>query len=1070
MTFLPDMNGVVQTADGEGMVLAGTPESLLRAAGRAFRAPLTGGPDVEAVRFTTRKRLASGERDAWRGAIAAALLLDTWADAGIEISLKTVTPEDSALAAAVLSAAGRSSLELVMLTGDRRTEALGLTDADLGLVPAAGMADLSRLLPDRLFWYNRSEHRFEAPGAALNQRDRQTLAARLRLLGGEELLKYAEELEAIDSGIVRAALHGDEAAAWKQRVLSAATLQNEKDITGFSVITERYRPVSVNPLLAARGLQEPLRAWQAQTVCRWRQVPFARSNAEIGLEGPGIDGASLALGEAAGEASFLLTYSERCLRALPERLAVFVERCGGGLSAEAKEALRSWEDQARIQANQPVPLLEMTWPWRTDSEALRLMLRETLGGALADALMTPFTERLMIVDGGDLGSDEQNVTAALMIHGFACVAVPPLSDRLTEALARLLSSGEDVPMMLRYMLGEEDLITADLVLGGGRVCLRRAYPLTAQYRPETVPQVALWPAVPLPRDRWSSYWLSVTGEAEISALNDGKWQTLSCPEEGRRVLRTDTSPCCVSLRVRGEALGALFHLAPVFSPERLGTALAAIDAGMSGIALGLRISGHEELLTLPSLWHVLLRGAKPVDMSREPLPVWPMGPVLPMMAELSTDAGMPLPFEDGRLLPAEAGIDEGTRPGLTWRTDADGQAARLLMLREVMTLLSFHGVMCGAERIAWRVALPSGLSDEAADLFRKDVQRAADATARDCGLACDGRPAFVRTALADALALRRTGEAVGAFGLIDMGSASACAALWLRGMDRPALESDLAGGVFHMLTAALTNFPWIIDSDFGGDPLLPVTDWSASLYGTGSELRKWEKRWLLVEDMLGARLQETMTAVNRRNYAGQMTYTQALLLLGSALRLFEVSLMIGQVGDDPLLNDQLPQELDVLLCGRGLLPLAMTDEPLRSQTLAFLSAALRPDHPVRRVMPRFSRQPKLETVTGLMAAGRVDGLEPLNGGFDAEDAVMTAEGFLFLFLRQLPQAALLLFPAMFTNMGFLMPEADLILRRETTGDAPLPDRMAQGVEALMIYAPRRLVQPSGAWGFDPGGN
>ena len=154
----------------------------------------------------------------------------------------------------------------------------------------------------------------------------------------------------------------------------------------------------------------------------------------------------------------------------------------------------------------------------------------------------------------------------------------------------------------------------------------------------------------------------------------------------------------------------------------------------------------------------------------------------------------------------------------------------------------------------------------------------------------------------------------------------------------------------------------------------------------------------------------------------------------------------------------------VLLCGCGLLPLERTEEPYRSQTLSFLSAALGPEHPVRRVLPRFSMQPKRETASGLLLADRPGDLTPLNTNWAEADEAALAERFLITLLQRLPQAALLLFPGVYSQMGFLMPEWDVYLRRALdAAEGETPDRLAQAIETLMLTAIRQRVQPSGGW-------
>ena len=195
LALLPDENGSVALQDGLGMVHAANDRTFAREAADALRASDSDGPDVLAVRTRLLARLSGGDVAAWRGLLAAVLLLDTWREA-CELRTIRVTHAASAFSGAVLDAARRDMLYLIVLRSEGHDAVLGLVDSEVGIVPAADMERLS--LPARLPWYDRATGDFSDPCALLNQRDRRRLSARLRLLGTHPaVIAFANELSII---------------------------------------------------------------------------------------------------------------------------------------------------------------------------------------------------------------------------------------------------------------------------------------------------------------------------------------------------------------------------------------------------------------------------------------------------------------------------------------------------------------------------------------------------------------------------------------------------------------------------------------------------------------------------------------------------------------------------------------------------------------------------------------------------------------------------------------------------------------------------------------------------------
>ena len=1031
LVLLPDENGIVALQDGLGLVHAVNDHTFACEAADAIHGADSDGPNVLAVRTRLLSRLSAGDTSAWRGLLSAVLLLDLWREP-VELRTIRLTHASSAFTGAVLDAAGKDTLHLIVLRHEGHDAVLGMADREVGIIPAADMERLP--LSDRLSWYDRHTGVFSDPCTLLNQRDRRRLSARLRLLGSHPAITdFANELDRIDA---RVTLDDD----WLLRMKAAVSLIREPHFSELlTVHPDAYQAGRAeNPLLTALGLTEPIDVNPPQQLTYyWHDVPFARSNAAALVE-PACDPREEdMLTELRTQLTLLEDNSPRYQQDTVSRIEHCLTDPSLHLSAAVRMRLASWRSEAHEASRRAPSPLELTWPWDISAPSVRILLEEALGGQLTGASVCAFSDRLTLMTGGTLNDAFLDQVCAVTIGDDAFTALLPLSDSMAEYIARFGWSGSGmVPDSIHLTAEEDGAVTVTLLLAAsGQVRLTRTYAPDEQIRwsADQIPEISMWPSIPMDKTRWKAYYVSVRGQASVSLLRGGVWTS---GEPGDAFVRcavtsTDDFPGCMAVHQDGCCLGAILYQAAVYQPASSGNATAAIELGSASVSMALTIGGQVQMVEMPSLWRVLLRGSR-TDLPGEVLPVWPIGPVLPANAVIDRSAEEPLPFVNGRIvLPdalSDAAVREGVLCDLLWRTDAHGSSARRLVLHEAMLLTALHAVMCGAEAINWRLALPAGMTADRRELLLGEMRSLAATLREDTGLAQWGpAPEGIANDLASGAYLRESGLIRGSFVTLDVGAASASSAVWLRGIDHPVMDFCLDFGVFTMTVGGLIEHPERLAEDFSGLEALPVTALKIALEKASTNLRSWEQSRLLLDNLLGQHLAQTMPWMNGRCAAGRMTYTQALLVLGFAELMTLIGLELEKLYRSPTLNDHLPQELPLCLCGQGSQVMTALDETMRYQLMRFLRLPMSGTHPVRSIRLTVSGTPRMEAVLGLSQMPVLPRTHMISLGPSVGPVPMLVKYFLLQFRTCFPQAAALLFPGMFGPNNLFSPTAENVI-------------------------------------------
>lgn len=1049
LLLLPDDEGSMPLPEGNGMLRVD--EATVRQTAEHMRVKLSAsGSDALPAWEKTRLRLSQGDVGAWRGALAAALLMDAW-DCGCRLEMVDYAPGDSEFVRSALSASGKNVLHLAVLCRDGDMRVLGIADAELALVLPASGARLLGVVPERLTWYDRDKGHFTDPCRLLTQTDRALLLQRLAVL--RQTPEIAAFADAVREREVFAEAEALSAESWQNAmkavialVPEGAALGMEKEVPGY------HRGAVGNALLKCLGVNTPETKVRERAVYCWKGVPFAWENDRVGVEL--MPGQEAAAAEMAQTLALLLRYSRRFSRALPERINAYMAERSMDFSLKAQDLLVAWCAAVLDGAVKPPEQLVLDATQRLPEAVEQALLAEYLPEPLAQASRAPFTPRLTLFENTSAPGALYQVR--LDEHTYSLLT--PLSEGMADAVARYGWPGGASPQeCVRISQSPTGVEVTLLLVPDGQVQVHRTYPMEEMnlLSASDAPDIAFWPAV-AEETGWHTYWLTLRGTMEARCLDRGQWLTLRSEADAFRVLETGSLPQCVTLYGSDGCLGALFCQLTASQRNHMGEAVVALDAGSTGTAVAMLLGGQVQPLALPPLTCTLL-GA--LDASC-PLPQTALGPVIPTAVRLWEDGKEPRPFMQGTLPPEDAWEDDTIDADLLWRGDTRAMHARKLYFRQLALLCTFHAMMCGADTVSWRITLPSAMARDGRARLLREIASACSFAEHESGLprTPDTGVELLRGSLAAGLQIRNSGLLRGAFALLDVGGSCASMSLWLRGMNRPAAEFQAQWGVTAMLLPDMMEDPTLLERELGSAWNGLPKERLRALAIPG--MAAWSHNRLLVDQVLGPWLPQSCDYMNACFRAAHPLRTQALLLLGYAALMTLTGCALEQVRQNPMLNDFLPPELQLCLCGRGTLPLARMDPALSGLMASFVRIPMSWDHPVRMLGMTLSASPKLEAVLGV---GMLRGLTE-----DAPDSDLLpvmpllhlAVRFLAQFRAAYPQHSELLFPGMFDQEGRFAKEAEGRITRAAQDFSSLP---AEGALLHVLDQLRRAYRlPIGA--------
>lgn len=1026
LPLLPDLDGEAPLEEGLGRCTAG--EDLLAVLAQTMDAQGDAdGADILSGMHRKARSIAEDAGDAaWRGLLALVLLWDTWAETGATLSIRKVKG-DTVLSAMVLAARRpadrRRPLQLVTLESGANCLSLGMAHPQLGIIPSANMPDLSAVLPARVSWYDRAKKAFADPSPLLNERDRAMLIHRLKLLDHDAPRRFASALlqQGLQSSRAVAAQDDRTLEALSLRALAVCGLQGFR---GLNSETAAYAEGTASPLLAALGLNEPevRETFPEQTVWFWQGKAFARSSMTLGFEPacvPEEEATLLEIGQVCGQLSASVAWQTQMVRRFSEWL--MRNGAGRGFSPAAREHLLTVRRQAEAAACQPQETVTLHSTGSKPSEASAWLVREMLGDAFAEGGAAPFSDKLTLLPDAApdvLGDQTLCTRCALPIEatGMPTWALPPLS----AAMAKAVAEDPDALITESFEMAVTEMgeVQASFAMTGqgGKIVFSRCYGEEdiVLLQPEETPTVAVWPSVAFPKDQWRAYHVYTHGHGlTVSTLQNGAW--VSDDQHMWSVVRAARFPACLTLQREGVTLGALVNQLPTFQPEQRENALIAIDLGMTGTTVALRLGETVMPMQLPCLVRTLLHGSQPAPFAQEFLPAEALEATLPSWAAVFRQEEPLTPLVDGHTGGAEQ--LSHVHAALKWSSEGTAHQAWRMHLHQVMMTAALCAKMNGAKDVAWRMTLPSDLSPVRRHEWMATVGELAAQVAQEACIPLTRAQESVTCVDEDqALVayLRAAGYQRGGFVALDVGSSKASMMLWLRGMGRPCAVTHLPMGIHGMLLQTLLQRPDELESDFAGladdEAREHVKVLAAQLRAARGSRRTLNRCMMLVDELFlqhGDAMQHCMNAAAAQ---GKMTLLQSLLLCGFAWLMTTAGLQLERAWQDPGVNDHLPQELPLCLCGRGGMLLMQLPDLLKMRLTRFIPLGMSRDHAVRQVYVISTGEPKMEAALGALRmtdgvavwAADAQSMADTPLPMDAENVL---RAFLRMFAGEFPAAA-----------------------------------------------------------------
>ena len=452
LLFLPDRNGREKESEGAGLVRLSADTSEMAAL---------------AKRMVIRQETDEITPDAaYQGAMALALLLDSWQGTDVRLAVRTIDAQKSRFASWVMAARPMEQrnqpIRLLMLVKDQQEALLGLVDAENGLTLAAQMGDIWDMLPERATWVNREDQCFRSPLPLLNEADCDLLLRRLHRMNlpGDRAKSFRAALNQRLTQEREMLSHSEEETLARLAIRAQAALGMMK-VPGFAVLEENSLMDTENPLMQCFtaetvGVSEALKR---QQVLLWHGKAFGRSSKVLGWTDTNWPDEAETLNGVEQEIALMADGSVWWNKKLADALNAYLrERSDKALLPAAREYLTLVKGQAEQNARQVQGTVTLQFPWRADSGAVQSLLQEALGDGWQEAAKQPFSQRLTCLTRVQLG-DQALRTCCILENA---TMLPPLSMEMAKTVAE-----NPTAMALdafRYQVEEDGSVTASYLL------------------------------------------------------------------------------------------------------------------------------------------------------------------------------------------------------------------------------------------------------------------------------------------------------------------------------------------------------------------------------------------------------------------------------------------------------------------------------------------------------------------------------------------------------------------------------------------------------------------------------
>lgn len=924
LVFLPDRNGRRDTAEGAGLIRQAADASELGAIADTLVLP----PKTDKQQFDT----------AYRGALATALLLDSWKDAGVRLVVETVAASHSRFAAWVISSRPEEEkddvLRLLLLEKDGKRALLGIVSRVQGLVLARQLGDLSDFLPKRVRWYDRETHMFSDPLQLLNEADCDLLLRRMHQmkLTGRETTAFRNALSQ-QLNAERSRMNDQEEDALREMRLRVQAALGMENVPGFTAYAEEYVEKSDNPLLRCFTEEAVCvsPALMDQKIWCYHGKPYARTSQLLGWSETHDEQEQETLQAVAQEIEGISSQLVWWHHELGQALDAYLRRRSDrALLPSVRQYLTLLKNEAEENSRQVQGIITLQYPLTEKLGASAALLEQALGDGWTAAAAHPFADALACMTGYQLGDQVLRNCCTLEDAQL----LPPLSQEMAE---QMLTQTDMLAMeSFRYQLEEDGGITVSFVVHGRYdVRLRRTYAPEEQVFLAHPAQLAVYPCANMPF--WHSYCVMRSeGEGDVSVWQDGAWQDM--PQgAGWQTLVMETYPKCLLIKQEGKTLGVLPNLLPEEQKPSVqgGHAVASLDLGTSKTAVTLMLDGkqvsvaHRPLLRMllldaqQQMDDMLLSLAKASDTRAS---VWeiPTAVVLTGKGDvLGQDGYLYQPESLAALFAKEENRLLG---GFKWRSDAPGVRARRLLLRQTMMETALSAVLQGAVTLSWRTAMEDDMGDNGRKAVLSEIEEGARAAKAASGLSEAGNESLLSCA-GEAVALgtflRVQGGLRGAFVALDLGAGSLRASLFLPSRTQPERMLSTPYGLQLALYETYQHHPERVQYDLGGCAAPGVQEACALLTefvsANANTRMHVSKGCLLMERLLSEQAVPLSMHMNQCMNAGQVTYLQSAAIEYLCGALYIAGQLILDAQQDAHLSHYLPSNVTVALTGGGAL-------------------------------------------------------------------------------------------------------------------------------------------------------
>ena len=931
--------------------------------------------------------------------------------------------------------------------------------------PARRIAAHTGLVPSFVTWFDREKNAFADPCVHLGEGDRKLLLswlssclAALPEKENNDLFSFLHDF-CQDLSRDRDASRPDPFLDTRlQAVCGLASLDAYnaflEKVTGFyehflkeDPVLSSISGVPSSPALSCDGIPE-------EVLYLYRGVPFAREDSSLLLDSPHAEGEDYTLKRLREECALLSASSDDYRDSLCTHLRDLL-----GRNPEILPGIREAAAAVLNRAQQPLDRADpsFTWPWDRKSPSMLTVLRESLGGQVAEAALDPFSDALAVFPARGM-----EVIGDTLLSSMCCVfpeenpnqdqavippdaVLPPFSPAFGKILCTL---PEGRTLLKQGLLSFERLKDENTASASFRVTLTLdgIFPvrLIRVYSQEEIcylyahdiPTLALWPSVPFRSQDWHAYFVyaHLSSSYTLSCLSgSGIFRELPAAADGRCASVLDTFPVCFALSAGEKSLGILPNVLPEPLLNESDPVEVCLDFGSAGTSVVFSSGRQRRPMQGPVLVRTLLNNpASSRDLlRREFFPAVPVSALLPTVTRVfqNRPGAVPIPFCDGIILMSANLEDLLSTPSdaiytsLKWEEEK-GRSG-FLCLHQVMLMAALQARFEGAASLSWRFSLPDEMAREGRESLMNLFRTLAENVLEESGypVPAEGLPvtfASESSALGAYFRYCAPEDTRGGFMVLDLGACTADISLFLRGREQAVRTCQIPLGIHYMLLPSLLRDPELLLREFGGyndesfrHNLSLLTRAIQDARTNPVALRRAR---IALDLLIGDYLPLLVSLALQLASSGQPSRTGALLLLHLSYLLMLSGLVLLQLAADPSRNDFLPEQMALCMSGRGASLLEALPPQLKSSLWHFVSMFR--NKRVASLSLLFSAEKKMEIPVGLSLLNDTYHMLPPASAVPASIAVRPAEllpEFLLRFRREFPVSAEMLFPGFFTN-------------------------------------------------------